>query len=167
MKSTPDCTPDLDVHDLPLATLQARADRACLGLREARARFTADIAIHVMTDRPSRSGLQRMRALDQALDAVERVLPGFTDPPRTVLARTIFDLTPVERVVLREALSAERAARERLARLLGEVAPEDVEDALARVGVREQVTAELSALFHEVDRVRAAADAYAASASQS
>jgi hypothetical protein len=82
MKSTPDCTPDPDIHDLPLATLQARADRACLGLREARARVTAhikndsqvraptDSSTHAPTDRFWRSAPQRMSALLHEVDRV-------------------------------------------------------------------------------------------------
>jgi hypothetical protein len=149
-------TPDEDVSSLPLAALRARADRACLSLREAHA--------HIANQGPWRSASRGMRAIAQALEAVERLLPGFSAPPRALLARTVSDLTPRERRVLREAVDAERAARERLVRLLGKVAPADVEDALARAEARERVTAELSALFLLVDRVRAAP---AARASQS
>jgi hypothetical protein len=104
-----------------------------------------------------------MRVLDRALGAVDRLLPGLTERPRTLLARAIGDLTSTERQVLREAVDAERAARARLERLLGEAPAADVEDALARVEARERVTGELSALFRQVDRVRAAPGAPAQS----
>jgi hypothetical protein len=146
-------TPDADVHDLPLLALPPRVERACLELREARA--------HIEQQGPWHGAQRGLRAIERALGAVERLLPGFTERPRTLLARAISDLTITERRVLREAVDAERTARERLVRLLGEVPPADVDDALARVEARERVTAELSMLFQLVDQVRAAPPACA------
>jgi hypothetical protein len=76
---------------------------------------------------------------------VEDVLAGFLAPPPTVLTRTLAQLTYMERGVLRCAIDEERAARERLSRLLGSVPASLLEDALARVEVREWVLAELLA----------------------
>jgi hypothetical protein len=138
-----------NVHNLPLSELRARADRARALLRDVRARVESPLA-----RREDRA--VGLRAIEEALEAIERHLPGLMERPHALLARTIRDLAPNERRVLSQAIDAERAARERLTRLLGEVSPEHVEDALARVEAQESMTAELSALFRLVERARAA-----------
>jgi hypothetical protein len=137
MKSPPNAT----LYDLPLFELRARSDRARELLRKAQARVSGAFASH---ERDRAAGL---RAIDEALDATEDLLPGFSERPRVLLARTLCDLAPHQRKVLRTAIAAEREAHERLRRMLGEVSPAQAEDALDRVEAQESVAAELSALW--------------------
>jgi hypothetical protein len=120
------------VNELALTELHARAARARDALRAAGLRVGHAGALE---------------AIDEALDEVARLLPGLSDEPRTLLARTIRDLAPHERGVLRAAIEAERGARDRLARILGCVAPGDAEEALARVEAAESVASELLSLL--------------------
>ena len=146
MKSPPNAT----LYDLPLFELRARSDRARELLREAQARVTGELASQ---ERDRTAGLQ---AIDEALDATEELLPGFIERPRRVLARTLCDLAPHERRVLRAAIAAEREARERLKRMLGEVSPAQAEDALERIEAQEAVAAELSALWRLFEQTHCA-----------
>ncbi|HXN32832.1 MAG TPA: hypothetical protein VN894_13265 [Polyangiaceae bacterium] len=143
MKSTLHVT----LYDLPLCELRARTDRARHLLREAQAS-----AAHPL-DKPDRAS--DWRAIGDAIDATERLLPGLMEPPRTLLARSLRGLAPHERRVLREAIGAERAARERLARLLGDVPLAQVHDALERIEAHESVAAQLSALCRLLDGMHA------------
>jgi hypothetical protein len=135
MKSTPHVT----VHDLPLTELRARSNQACQVLRDARTSAAQPLA------RRDRTG--GLRVIAEAIDATERLLPGSKERPRTLLARTLRDLTANERRVLREVIEGERAARERLVRLIGDIPLEQAEEALDRIEVQESVAAELSALW--------------------
>ncbi|MGA2449434.1 MAG: hypothetical protein ABTD50_12190 [Polyangiaceae bacterium] len=92
------------------------------------------------------------RALDWALDEVERLMPGLDGQPRELLARIIRDLGPRERAVLRGALDSERVARERLFALLGPVSPAEAEAALVRVEAQESITSEVLSLFRHFER---------------
>src|SRR5258708_3990601 len=112
-----------DFYDLALPELHARTDRACQLLRDARA-CLARPAGPLEPDRAA-----GIVVVDRSLDAVGRLLPGLLGPPRTLLARTIGELTTKERSVLRQTIDAERTARERLVRLLGGVLPAHAEDA--------------------------------------
>jgi hypothetical protein len=141
--------PTTDFYDLSLPELRARTDRAYQLLSGARARV-ARLAGSPESDRAA-----AMTVVDQSLETLRRLLPGIMGPPPTLLVRAIRDLTPRERSVLRQAIDSERTARERLARLLGDVLPAHAEDALARVDARETLTAELSTLLRLVERASA------------
>ena len=136
--------PETDVHDLPLSELRLRVARVCLMLHDMRARVGGASSHH------------GMRCIDEALGTVARLLPGFSEPPRSLVARTVRTLAPVERRALRDAIETERAARDRVKRLLGQVPPAQAEDALARVEAVETVAAALSLLFRSVDAARLA-----------
>jgi hypothetical protein len=142
MKSTPVIT----LYDLPLPDLHARARRAHDLLHEVKLRVSSSMA-PVLLDRAS--GLQ---IIHDAFEAVERLVPGLLKQPRSLLARTIRHLALSERGVLREAIDSEREARERLARLLGCVSPEQAEDVLARIEAQESITAELFELARMTER---------------
>jgi hypothetical protein len=98
-----------------------------------------------------------LRLIDAALDEVEALLPGLMGRPGSLIDRAVRDLGARERSALREAIDAERAARERLARMLGEISPADADEALARVEERESVCAELFGLLQLFDRAYGAA----------
>jgi hypothetical protein len=130
-----DSTVSLD--DLSLTEVRARVYRVRGVLRMARSfagRFTGS------------------RALNWALEEVERLMPGLDGPPRALLARIIRDLGPRERAVLRAALDSERLARERLSALLGAVTPAEAEDALVRVEAQESISSEVLTLFRQFER---------------
>ncbi len=96
-----------------------------------------------------------VKVVHEAFDRVERLLPGLLRRPASLLARAVGDLTPEERDALRRAIQAERAARERLARLLGDLAPALVEHALERADARDAVTAALRDFLRAFEHVRA------------
>jgi hypothetical protein len=96
-------------------------------------------------------------SIDAALDEVEALLPGLMDRPGSIIDRAVRDLGARERSALREAIDAERAARERLARMLGEISPTDADEALARVEEREGVSVELFGLLQLFERAYSAA----------
>lgn len=123
------------LYDLPLAEVRAHADHVIRALRIVKA--------HV-ADLP-RQGTDASSSLATAVSTMEKILGAFMATPSTVLARTLAELRPRERGALRRALDDEKVARERLLRLLGEVPPSMVEDALAKIEVRERVLAELVA----------------------
>ncbi len=131
--------PQDTVYDLPLPELRARSDHARHMLRKAQTSAAQPLA------RRDRAG--GLRVIVEAIDATERLLPGFKERPRTLLARTLRDLTANERRFLREVIEGERAARERLVRLIGDVPLGQAEEALERIEVQESVAAELSALW--------------------
>jgi hypothetical protein len=139
MKSTPHVT----LYDLPLTELRARTVRARHLLRDAQASAAHPLA--------KRDRAVDLRALGEAVDAIERLLPGLMEQPRPLLARTLRDLAPRERTVLRQVIDAERAARERLAHLLGDVPLAQAEDALERIEAHESVATELAALWRMLD----------------
>jgi hypothetical protein len=91
-------------------------------------------------------------SIDAALDEVDALLPGLMVRPRSLIERAVRDLGPHERTALREAIDAERCAKERLARMLGEISPADADEALARVEEREGVSAELFGLLRLFER---------------
>ena len=127
----------VSLDDLSLTEVRARFYRARGVLRMARSfagRFTGS------------------RALNWALEEVERLMPGLDGQPRALLARIIRDLGPREREVLRAALDSERLARERLSTLLGAVTPAEAEDALVRVEAQESITTEVLNLFRQFER---------------
>jgi hypothetical protein len=134
MKSTPLST----VYDWPLAELRRRGERARDVLRRAR----------VVIGRPG-----AMQCVDAALDEVERLLPGLMDRPPTLVDRTVRDLGPDARLALRQAIDAERDARERLARMLGEVSLVEADRALSRVEEQDAVLFELLALLTLFEQV--------------
>jgi hypothetical protein len=142
MKSMPIAT----FYDLPLSELRVRAGHT----RDVLRAFQARIASPTAARERNRAG--RLKAIDEALRAVDRLMPGLMDRPPALLVRSIRNLTPHERAALRQAIDAERAVRDRLARLLGEVSAAEAEEALARIEVQESVAAELSALFHVVEQ---------------
>jgi hypothetical protein len=137
------------LYDLPLPELRVRAGHTRDVLRALQARI-ANSAAPIERHRTGRL------AIDEALRAVDRLMPGLMDRPPGLLVRTIRNLTPQERGALRKAIDANRAVRDRLAQLLGDVSPVEAEDALARIEVQESVAAELSALFHFVERAYSA-----------
>jgi hypothetical protein len=143
-------TPTSALYDLPLAELRMRADRACESLREMQSHVARPPAASECT----RAG--SLRAIDDALAAVDRLIPGVMEPPCALLARVMRALAPHERATLRQAIDAERAARERLARLLGEVSPTQAEDVLARVELQKSIATELAILFRVVERAHRA-----------
>jgi hypothetical protein len=98
-----------------------------------------------------------LRSIDAALDEVEALLPGLMNRPWSLIDRAVRDLGEHERSALREAIDAERAARERLGRMLGEISPADADEALARVEERESVWAELFGLLQLFERAHGAA----------
>jgi hypothetical protein len=140
MKSMPNVT----LYDLPLCELRARSDRARQMLRDAQASVA-----HPLAER-DRAIILRMIA--EAIDSAERLLPGLMGQPRTLLARTLHDLAPNERRLLRQRIDAERVARERLARLLGDMSPAQTQDALERIEAHESALAEVSALWRMFER---------------
>jgi hypothetical protein len=127
------------VYELPASELEVRVERARDLLREAQVRLDHS---------------RNLRVVHEVYDALERLVPGFLAPPRAVLARTLSDLAPPERRVLRRAIATERAARERLQHLLGDLSPSVVEDVLARVETCESIAAELHRLLRSFDRAR-------------
>jgi hypothetical protein len=94
---------------------------------------------------------------------VEGLLPGLTDRPRTLVDRAVRQLEPPARAALRDAIDAERTARERLDRMLGDVPVAVADAALTRVEQQEVVLLELVSLlalfeerFGSTDAARAA-----------
>jgi hypothetical protein len=138
--------PLVTLYDLPLGDLRERAERARRLLRDARA-SAARLA--------RRDRAPDLRAIGEAIDAAERLLPGLMEQPQTLLARTLRRLAAHERKVLRQAMDAERAARERLIRLLGGVSLGQAEDALERIEVEDAIAAEIAALWRLLDGARA------------
>jgi hypothetical protein len=134
MKSTPFGT----LYDWPLSELRRRGQRACGVLRRARA----------VIGRPG-----AMQCVDAALDEVEHLLPGLMDRPPTLVDRTVRDLSPDARTALRQAIDAERDARERLARMLGAVPLAEAERALSRVEEQDAVLFELLGLLTLFEKV--------------
>jgi hypothetical protein len=128
MKRAPRAT----IYDLPIADLRRRGRRACDVLRRTRRQV----------GRPG--GLQ---SVDAALDEVELLLPGLMDRAPTLVDRTVRQLDPEARVALRDAIDGHRAARERLALMLGEVPEADADRALARVEEQDAVLFELLGLL--------------------
>jgi hypothetical protein len=139
-------TPTAGLYELPLAEVRWRAQRARDLLRGVQSRVASPVA---PSDRNLHGGLG---AIDEALTAVDQFMPGLLEPPRTFLARAIRNLASNERAALRQALDAERVARDRLVRLLGEVPPEQADDVLVRIELEESVAAELSSLFRVVEK---------------
>jgi hypothetical protein len=142
MKSTPHIT----LYDLPMSELRARRDRARDLLRDAKTHVAGPSASH------ERDRAAVLKAIDEAVAAAERLLPGLVERPRILLVCALRDLAPNERKVLRAAIEAERAARERLTRLLGDVSSAQAEEALERIEAQESVMAELSALWQLFER---------------
>jgi hypothetical protein len=101
--------------------------------------------------------VEGLRSIDAALDEVEALLPGLMDRPRSLIDRAVRDLGERERVALREAIDAERAASDRLGRMLGEISAADADEALARAEERESVSAELFGLLQLFERAYGAA----------
>lgn len=141
-------TPPASFHDWPLPELRLRCDRACTVLRRARS----------LVGRPG-----ALPCVDAALDEVEGLLPGLTDRPRTLVDRAVRQLEPPARAALRDAIDAERTARERLDRMLGDVPVAVADAALTRVEQQEVVLLELVSLlalfeerFGSTDAARAA-----------
>ena len=130
------------LYELPLPELRTHADRAVRALRIVRAHGV---------ELPSATR-EASSPVPDAISTVERVLAAFLAPPPTVLARTLANLTPRERRALRRAIDEERAARERLLLLLGDVPVSMVEDTLVRIEVRECVLAELVAPWRGAKR---------------
>ncbi len=94
-----------------------------------------------------------MQCVDAALDEVEHLLPGLMDRPPTLVDRTVRDLSPDARAALRQAIDAERDARERLARMLGAVPLAEAERALSRVEEQDAVLFELLGLLTLFEKV--------------
>jgi hypothetical protein len=88
-----------------------------------------------------------MQCVDAALDEVELLLPGLMDRAPTLVDRTVRELGPDARVALRLGIDAERDARERLARMLGDVPLAEADRALARVEEQDGVLFELLGLL--------------------
>jgi hypothetical protein len=128
---------DLTVYDLPIAELARRVRRASAVVRAAR-------------DHTGRVG--GLHAIDAALDEVGRLLPALMERPRGALPRAMRSLEPHERAALRRALSAEPRDPVLLGRMLGEVEPDDADDALTRVELVESVTRELMDLLRIFER---------------
>jgi hypothetical protein len=122
------------LYHLPLPELRKRAERARDLLRNAGAHSAGS-----------------PKSIDRALHAIDELMPWIAERPRTLLIRTIADLAPHERAVLRQAIDAERAARARREQMLGEVSVAQAEDALERIELKEQVFAELSAFLRVVE----------------
>ncbi len=139
--------PLVTLYDLPLSDLRERAERARRLLRDARASAACRLA--------RRDRATDLRAIGEAIEAVARLLPGLMDQPQTLLARTIGRLAPHERKILRQAMDAERSARERLTRLLGGVSSGEAEDALERVEAHDAIAAEFAALWRLLDGAHA------------
>jgi hypothetical protein len=140
--------PNVSLYELPLSDLRARSDRARQLLRDAQA-----CVAHPITERDRAAGL---RAIAEAIDGAARLVPGFMEQPRGLLALTLRGLTPNERRILRQVIDAERNARERLAHLLGDVSAAQAEDALERIEAQESVAVELSALWRLFKRADSA-----------
>jgi hypothetical protein len=134
MKSAPLAT----IYDWPLPELHRRSERACDVLRRARA----------VIGRPG-----AMHSVDAALDEVEHLLPGLMDRAPTLVDRAIRDLGCDARAALRQAIDAERDARERLARMLGDVPLVDADRALSRVEEQDAVLFELLGLLTLFEQV--------------
>jgi hypothetical protein len=137
------------IYDLSLVELQRRAERACELLRRSRS----------VIGRPG-----AMQTVDAALDEVEHLLPGLMDRAPTLVDRTVRNLGPEARVALRQAIDAERDARERLALMLGDVPLPEADRALARVEQQDVVLFELLGLLTLFERVYCSAPTAPASA---
>jgi hypothetical protein len=122
-------------YDLPIAELRLRVARARRALCEL-----------ALTHRSPGASL-----VHDAFAAVERLVPGFLASRPGVLARTLADLAPRERQALRETIRAERLARERRVRLLGDVAPSVAEDTLERVEEVEALADDLRRLVRALE----------------
>jgi hypothetical protein len=132
-------------YQLPLPDLRARTNRARELLRKAGSDWAGS-----------------PRAIDQALDAIDQLMPWIMARPRTLLLRTIANLAPRERAALRQAIDAERVSRERLLHVLGQVSVAQAEDALERIELQEAVAAELSAFFRVVEHTYGATPVWSA-----
>ncbi|MDP9034597.1 MAG: hypothetical protein M3O50_07295 [Myxococcota bacterium] len=130
-------TDSLTVHESKLRDLHTRAALARDALRAAGLRV---------------GGVGGLEAIQAALDELARLLPGLTEPPRTLLGRTLRDLAAQERSALREAIEVERVARARLAKMLGGVSRADAEEALARIETQESIATELLLLLGRFER---------------
>lgn len=133
-------------YDLPLSELRTRAERARDKLRKLQSRVASQI------EPPERNRACSLTAIDEAIAAVEGLIPGVMDRPGALLVRTVRGLAPRERAALRQAIESERVARERLTRVLGAVPPTQAEDALIRVETQELLATELSVLFRVIER---------------
>jgi hypothetical protein len=142
MKTIPSDT----FYDLPLSELRTRAECAREMLRELQSRVASQNNV------PARNPARSLTAIDEALAAVDGLLPGLLERPGGLLIRTVRGLAPRERSALRQAIESERTARERLTRVLGAVPPAQAADALVRVETQELLATELSALFRVIER---------------
>lgn len=131
-------------YEWPLPELRLRCDRACTVLRRARS----------LVGRPG-----ALACVDAALDQVEGLLPGLTDRAPTLADRAVRQLEPAARVALRDAIDAERMARERLDRMLGDVPVAVADAALTRVEQQDAVLLELVALLALYEQRFGATDA--------
>lgn len=131
-------------YDWPLPELRLRCDRACTVLRRARS----------LVGRPG-----ALQCVDAALDEVEGLLPGLTARAPTLVDRAVRQLEPPARAALRHAIDAERTARERLDRMLGEVPVAVADAALTRLEQQDAVLLELLALLSSFEQRFGSSDA--------
>jgi hypothetical protein len=93
-----------------------------------------------------------LQRVDAVLDEIEPILATLQPPVWSAVDAAVRGLTAPARWTLREAIDAERAARRRLARMIGEAPVADVDRALARVEEQAAILREFAGLLTVFER---------------
>jgi hypothetical protein len=128
------------LHDWSADELRIRGKHARQLLRQARQAIG------------TRAPNAALHCVDAVLDEIEPILSSFQPRASSAVDAAVRGLTATARWTLREAIDEEREAHSRLARMLGEAPPEEVDRALARVEEQEAVFYEFSGLLAVFDR---------------
>ena len=124
------------VDEMPLQKLKERADEARLLLREALACVGT---------------VGGMRAIDSALDSVERKLPGLMDRDESPALIAVRRLDPVERCVLRAALRTGRDATAMRSRAFLGISVLEAHDALERIDIYDALSVEVMRILRAIE----------------